>query len=419
MNKHFIALFIFCIFGVIYYLGSFTKIPFGDCIGFVLSVEKDEWATTATAMSHFLYINTVLLIKSLTTLNAIEASRLLMIISGAATVSAIYLSVKSLVKKEWISITSAFVFGFSFSFWRNVEIIEVYAYNSLWVSLFCLSIIKTFSENKKKYIILSSLFLGLGLWVHIQDIFLIPSLLVFLFCFKHEKKYVYYSLLLFVVLFSSLFIVNISQGLPFSSPYASDEGTWVEDTFRKAPIQYVKDFFVSLVYLVYNFNFFTFFGIAGCILLYQSNRKMFFVFLSGAVCVYGFSTFYAVSDNYVFFLPFNIIFAISIGYGLSSARYASLRKISWVALLIPLGYFLCYILVFSTEKGKEMHAFKNYKGGLNYYLLPWMNNNVGILEFTIDQKEAPEIISWMTRNAVEYTEILKRKGYTEKEIRKL
>ncbi|TZG00206.1 DUF2723 domain-containing protein (plasmid) [Chryseobacterium panacisoli] len=419
MNKYLSAVFLFIIFLGIYYFGSFSKIPFADCVGFVLSAEKGIWETTASATSHFLYTNTVIFIKNLAGINAIEASRFLVVFSGAATVSVIYLTVKSISKTEWASLTAAFVFGFSFSFWRNAEIVEVYTYNSLWVSLFFFSVIKTFTENKRIYIVLSSVFLGISLWVHIQNILLIPALLIFLFYFRNEKKYAAASLFIFAALFGSLFILNISQGLPFKLPYSSDQGTWVEDSLKKSTVQYVKDFFQSFAYLIYNFNVFTFFGVAGVLILYKTNRKMFFVFAAGAVCVYGFSTFYAVSDNYVFFLPFNIIFALSIGYGLSSAKYARLRRFSWVCLLIPAGYLLFYKVVFLTEKGKEFHASKEYKGGLDYYVLPWMNNNVGILEFTIDKKQAPEPIEWMTISAVEYIKVLKSKGYTEEQIRKL
>ncbi|AZA78156.1 DUF2723 domain-containing protein [Chryseobacterium sp. G0186] len=419
MTKYLSATVLFFIFLVIYYIGSFTKIPFADCVGFVLSVENGEFETAATATSHFLYTNTAILIKNLLGLNAIEASRFLVVASGAATVSVIYLTVKSITKTEWASITAAFVFGFSFSFWRNAEIVEVYTYNSLWVSLFFFSTTKAFIEKKNIYIILSSLFLGISLWVHIQNILLIPALLLFLFYFRQEKKYAYPAIVLFIVLFSSLFILNISQGLPFKSPYSSEQGTWVEDSLQQTPVQLIKDFFISFIYLVYNFNIFIFFGVAGIILLYRSNRKMFYVFFAAALLVYGFSTFYIVSDNYVFFLPFNIIFALSIGYGLSSTRYSSFKKVSWICLFIPLGYILCYNIALSTEKGKEVHAFKKYKGGMNYYLLPWMNNNEGILEFTIDKKTAPEPIHWMTFSALEYIKVLKSKGYTEEEIKKL
>jgi len=419
MRKYLSALFLFFIFLVIYYSGSFTKIPFADCVGFVLDAEKGKFMTTATATTHFLYINTVILIKNITGLNGIGASRLLVVLSGAATVSVIYLTVKSITKTEWVSLTAAFVFGFSFSFWRNAEIVEVYTYNTLWIGLFFFSIIKTFIENKKQYILWAGIFLGISLWVHIQNILLIPAFLLFLFYFKSEKKYFYPSLLVFVLLFASLFILNISQGLSFKSPYSSDQGNWVEESFSKTFLQYVKDFFQSFAYLIYNFNVFTFFGVMGAVFLYKSDRKMFFVFLAGSLCVYGFATFYAVSDNYVFFLPFNIIFALSVGYGLSHPKYAALKKMSWVCLLIPLGYLLTYKAIFQTEKGKTFHNFKKYKGGLDYYMLPWMNDNVGILEFTIDKKTAPEPINWMTLSAIEYIKLMKSKGYTEEEIKKL
>ena len=208
MRKYLSALFLFFIFLVIYYSGSFTKIPFADCVGFVLDAEKGKFMTTATATTHFLYINTVILIKNITGLNGIEASRLLVVFSGAATVSVIYLTVKSITKTEWVSLTAAFVFGFSFSFWRNAEIVEVYTYNTLWISLFFFSMIKTFIENKKQYIVWAGIFLGISLWVHIQNILLIPAFLLFLLYFKAEKKYFYSSLLVFVLLFASLFIHN-------------------------------------------------------------------------------------------------------------------------------------------------------------------------------------------------------------------
>ncbi|WP_223606599.1 DUF2723 domain-containing protein [Chryseobacterium sp. OSA05B] len=419
MKKYLSALFLFFIFFVIYYSGSFSKIPFGDCVGFVLDAEKGKLATIATATTHFLYINTVILLKNITGFNGIEASRLLIVSSGAATVSIVYLTVKSITKTEWASLTAAFVFGFSFSFWRNAEIVEVYTYNTLWVSLFFFAIIRSFTENKKQYILWAGIFLGISLWVHIQNILLIPAFLVFLFYFKSEKKYFYPSLLAFGLLFASLFILNVTQGLPFKSPYSSDQGTWVDDSFKKTFIQYLKDFIQSLAYLIYNFNVFTFFGVMGAVFLYKSNRKMFFVFLAASLCVYGFSTFYAVSDNYVFFLPFNVIFALSVGYGLAHPKYAALKKVSWICLLIPLGYFIAYQSVLQTEKGKTFHSFKKYKGGLNYYMLPWMNGNEGILEFTIYQKTAPEPVNWMTVSAVEYIKLLKSKGYTEEEIKKL
>lgn len=419
MFKNLYAIFIFFIFIAIYYAGSFTRIPFADCVGFVHSVELGEYKTVATAITHILYVNTAIFIKNITGLDAIATSRLLIIGSAAATVSVIYLTVKSITKIEWVSITTAFVFGFSFSFWRNAEIVEVYTYNSLWISLFFFSMVKTFTEHKKNYIILSGLFLGISLWLHIQNILMIPGLFLFLYYFRAEKKYAYTSLIIFLILFLSLTVLNVAQGLPLNSPYTSEGAHWIQDTFKKTPKQYLLDFVQSIGYLIYNFNLFIFFGIIGMIALYRINKKMFFVFFTAAVCVYGFSTFYAVSDNYVFFIPFNMIFALSIGYGLALPKYAPLKKFSWICLLIPLGYYASYKMAFLTEKGRSFHEAKKYKGGLDYYLVPWMNNNVGILDFILEKKKSPDPMHWMLNGAHEYIELMKSKGYTEEDLKKL
>ncbi|WP_312994397.1 protein O-mannosyl-transferase family [Chryseobacterium flavum] len=419
MNKYLSAVFIFFIFLAIYYSGSFTKIPFADAIGFVLPAEQGDFVTTATATTHFLYINTVIFIKNISGANAIEASRFLIIVSASLTVSIIYCTVRSITKLEWVSIVSAFIFGFSFSFWKNAEIVEVYTYNSLWLSLFFFSVVRSFVNDKKKYIILSGVFLGISFWVHIQNILLIPAFILFIYYFRKERKYAYTSLLLFLLIFASITILNISQGLSLSSPYTSERGSWLSDSFKKTVTQYIQDLIKSVVYVIYNFNIFTVPGIAGIYFLYRSNKKMFLVFFIGSVCIYGFATFYAVTDNYVFFIPFNMIFALSVGYGLSRIKYPVVKKISWICLFIPLFYVLSLKVVSFTEKGQDFDHYKKYKGGLEYYMLPWMNNNVGILEFTIDKKTAPDPIFWMTEEAEKYIELLKSKGFTEEEIRKL
>jgi len=418
MKNTITAFLLFIAFTTIYYLGSFTRIPFADCVGFILTTEIGDFATSATATSHFLYVNTAILIKNIFGLNGIEANKVLVILSGAASVALVYFSVLSLRATQLMSIVAAIVFGFSFSFWRNAEIAEVYTYNSFWICLFFLCLIRSFYTDKKIYIILSGLFFGISLWVHIQNILMIPAFLLFIYHFRQEKKYAFISLVLFGSLFSFLFILNYLQGLPLNSPYSSDQGHWVEDSFKKSFSQYFFDLIKSVLYLVYNYTIFIFFGIIGIIALYQENKKMFYVFLLGSVFVYGFSTFYAVSDNYVFFLPFNIIFAIAIGFGFSK-KVEIFNKLKYACLLIPAFYIAAFTIVGQTEKGKEFDDFKAYKGGLNYYLLPWLNDNKGILEFVIDKKTATEAVNWMTASAEDYIKVLKEKGYTESEIRKL
>ena len=154
-------------------------------------------------------------------------------------------------------------------------------------------------------------------------------------------------------------------------------------------------------------------------LLFTTQPRIAWFILTASLAVYGFSTFYAVSDNYVFFIPFNILFAILIGVGLSKIQNKiMLKSFSFIAFLIPLFYIFSFSIAQNTEKGKNFGEFKSYKGGLNYYLLPWMNENVGIVEFTMENRKAPEKVNWMTYSALEYINLLKTKNIPEDEIKK-
>ncbi len=421
MKKTLYAGLLFFSFLVIYYIGSFSKIPFADCVGFVLITELDTFETVAISTSHILYCNTAILINKITGLGAIESNRFLVIFSAAFSVLFVYLTVRNLTKTNWNAAVAAIVFGFSFTFWKNAEIVEVYTYNALWIILFYLCMINSFvSKKNKNYIIFAGIFLGISIWVHIQNFLLIPAYILFLFYFKSEKKNVIYSLLSFAIIFSSIFILNLSQGYPLLSPFSSNQGHWIEDSFQKTFTQYALDLVKSVAYLLYNFNVFVIAGIIGMIKLYRENRKMFNIFFLASVLIYGFATFYAVSDNYIFFLPFNIIFALAIGYGLTSGKRLYFKKLSWICVLTPVLYYLAFSISISfVPQAKKFDYFKSYKGGLSYYMLPWMNNNKGILEFVIDKKTSPEPINWMIESVETYIQELKKKGYTESEIRKL
>lgn len=417
MNRYHTGLLLFLIFLGIYTWGSFARIPFGDGVAFAHMVETGKYITTATATSHFLYVNICIFIKNVFSISAIDANKTLIILSAAATVSFVYFSIDILTKKTLPSVIGAIVFGFSFSFWKNAEILEVYTLNALIISIFLYFTIKSFIDSSEKSIFLSGLFLGISLWAHIQNVLFIPAFLLFIYYFKNNRKWAGLSLAMFVLLFSSLFILNTVQGLPLNSPYSSGQGSWVENSFKKTATQYSSDFVKSILYLIYNFTIFIFFAFVGIKMLFKENKKMFYTFFLASLCVYGFATFYAVSDNYVFFIPFNLIFAIAIGYGISF-KNVHIFKTAVLALMIPLFYVSCYKLAFFSEKAKEFNDFKSYKGGLEFYLLPWMNTNKGIIEFVIDKKESPET-NWMKEGTQDYINFLKSKGHTEKEIRKL
>ncbi|MBN9337706.1 MAG: hypothetical protein J0I88_07650, partial [Chryseobacterium sp.] len=136
MNKKTITFLIFLVFLVIYYAGSFSKISFGDCIGFVLDVEKREFLLDFMPLTHFLYMNTAIFFSKYLAMDSVLVMRLMSVVPAAITVSLVFVLIKEFVEENWIALMSTSVFGFCFTFWRSAETIEVYTFNAFWIILF-------------------------------------------------------------------------------------------------------------------------------------------------------------------------------------------------------------------------------------------------------------------------------------------
>lgn len=407
-------LILFLIFVFTYALGSFSRVPFGDCIGFVIAPEKGEFTWSTSTYSHFLFTNTIVLIKKiLPFIESIEIARWTTIISAALCISILYKSVFLLTKNTFASVTASVIFGLGFSFWRNAEIIEVYTFNLLIVSGFLYYTLSFFILNKEKHLLVASFILGISLFSHIQNILFYPAILL-LILRKPTKKIQIFSFLILSILFVLLFSFPFFRGENLSTVYSSGV---VSDKIINVNI--IKNLANALGYLVYNYWYFVIFAFAGGGYLFKQNRSLFnFLVLSG-VPIFIFSTIFGVSDNYVFYIPFNYIIAIFIGVGFTKLFAFKYRKLwAFSTILIPLFYIASLNIVSKIPKAERFNQTKAYKGGLVYYLLPWMNNNVGIIEFTIDKKIAPDDMKWMTDSANEFIN-LKSKEMSKTEIKKL
>ena len=93
--------------------------------------------------------------------------------------------------------------------------------------------------------------------------------------------------------------------------------TWVSDSYTKAYNEYIKDFGKAIIYLIYNFWFLNFLILYIPFKTIFKNKIVIFLAIFG-LPVFIFSSIYAVSDNYVFFLNFNLAYLIVICYGLQN-----------------------------------------------------------------------------------------------------
>lgn len=422
MHKNLISFLVFIFFGIIYYLGSFDKIPFADSADIVTDYMHANFDWKVLSTNHFLFLNTcVIFQKFVSPIYAPEIGKFVNIISAALTMSILYRCFFDFVKTSWVAIVSCIIFGLSFSFWKISEILEVYAFNTIWIALYFLFVTKYLNNRGLKDLVLAGLFLGLGQLSHIQNFLLIPSFIVLIAITKSSLKVTSVALTAFSIPISLMILINIIADVPLSNIFLSDRGTWIADTFHKSFFEYFQNFLKSILYLIYNFNIFVIIGIMGIIRIYKDNKSFFWVFSTAGFLIYSFATFYEVSDNYVYFIGFYIIFTMAIGYEiLYLSKKHRIKAIVFVlAAITPLYYFGTYKIADSIKYTQSFKNHKEYKGGLKYYLLPWMNNNVGIIGFVIDKKSAPEKITWMQGSAEQIIEYLKEQGFTEEEIKKL
>ncbi|MFL9834936.1 protein O-mannosyl-transferase family [Chryseobacterium terrae] len=419
MNKKLISFFLFLSFLNIYYLSSFSKISFGDGIGFLLDVEKELFTNQVTPLSHFLYLNTAVFLTKYCGVDSIMTMRLASVVPAALSIAFLYIIIKELIAENWIAITCSIVFGLGFTFWRSASTIEVYTFNAIWIIFFLIYSLKSLKKPSLINLLLTGFFLGVSMWVHIQNIMLIPAYFVILYQLRNSKKNIFISVSIFTLIFCTMFLVNHLAYIPVKYTFLTGTGTWIEDTFRQGFSELLKDVIKSFLFLLYNFNIFLIFLPYGIREIYINHKNIFPFIVASFVFTFGFATFYAVSDNYVFFIPSYIIIIILIGYGIKflSAKY-KLKKLQLITFLIPLFYIGCYKIASNVDATKTFRQEKAYKGGLSYYMLPWLHNNLGCIEFTLKKRTSIDNVEELRRQSLEFVK-LREKYQNREEVIKL
>ena len=424
MKKYIYHLILSIVFIIIYRIGSFSKIPFGDSIGKVLDVEMNKFNLETYSVTHFLYQNfTVLIYKILPLVDPIEIGRWVNIISAVVVLNILFIIIKQNTKNDWVALIGTILFGFSFTFWKNTENIEVYTFSLVWISLYSLYSLKFIKNKSSRTLFVSGIILGGSFLCHVQGILLIPSYLFLCYLiFKknvNQKHYLLYTLIPFVFL-AILYIYPIINNEPIKNVLSSVENSWVSDSLNKGIFDYSKDFIKAIGYIIYNFWGFSLLFFFIPLKTFNKNNFLMFLLIFG-LPVFCFSTIYAVSDNYVFFLNFNFSYIIILCIGLTYfiQKFPNFKMvITLLILLTPLYYYSVKEISIQTNIGQEFNQNKSYKGGLDYYLTPWLNNNKGIIELILSNKNINDDIIWMKEPTFKFIQLRSKKSSID-EIKKL
>lgn len=416
--KYFFKVLFFGILFCIYYVTSFDRVSFGDCMAYVNMVEQGELLPNASSADHFLYTNSMIIFKTITGLDSIVAIRLFDSLSAIIALFFVFKIIEALFNSSRYSFLGTVIFAFSFSFWRMASTIEVCTFNTIFLGAFLYYVICFFKTKDIKFLSLASLILGISFWIHVQNIMIIPSLFfLYFYTWKNLNLKTMPAVILFLGSSLALFIPSIILKENLTHVYGSSNAILIQGTFTKSIAQYLKDIVIACGYLIYNFWYFI---IPAIYSIWSRFKKPSYlnIFLAIAFIIpFAFGTFYNVSDNYVYFLgPYQIFLLYIIdGIILLSKKRKAFYQFSWIlALTIPLMYIVSYQILIQLKSVKKFDAEKSYKGGLSYYTYPWMINNKGILEITIDNKPTSEPIPWMLKSAKDYINIRKDKETLEK-----
>ncbi|MDX2189479.1 MAG: DUF2723 domain-containing protein [Bacteroidota bacterium] len=373
----------------VYFINSNTSIGFGDALGFVWASECCfQLGTNAT--SHFLYVNFLrLLVIMFSYFDAFQIASFVSILFSLITLLLVYCTSFKISDSSWASVISVIILAFSFTYWRQTEIVEVYTFNLAFLTLlFFLSTIVLIDESKRQIIFLISILMGISLWIHIQNILIFPAFIYL--CYVVDKQWIN----VLVKLIPASLIGLLLFVLPFITNQNSVMSVLVENTFflSKAIDHDVYYYFNSLLknvgFLLYNLHLFLFFSIWGLIKLFKKYPRVgFFYFLVG-LPYFVFPIFYDVPDNYVFALVFYLVLAITSVFGIDDfIKKQFIQKLKIVVVLVaftlsPALYFSVYKLSENISHLDKIKESKAYKGGFKYLLWPGMRNNVSLIEYS-------------------------------------
>ncbi len=311
---------------------------------------------------------------------------------ASATVVLLYRIILDLTEKALVSAVSALLFAFSFTFWSQAEIAEVYTLHTFFLTILIYLLMMLRRTGDRRVLYLLSFTFGLSLTHHMSTVLLAPAALYFVLAGRRKELLqvptVAFSLVFLLIGFSVYLFIPMRSHLPAPFDYPQlhgvDAGTitgfsWLmtgkiveADMFQYSLADLDEQITFYLIKLLRDFLYVGFaLGLYGALVQLHRDRRIFFFFLLAFLTYAGFFVDYGVVDQHVFFIPSFLLWAIWIGSGLSGLseklspqddrrswkRAASYCFPGALILLVVLSYSKgSLILDFRDNRGPDEYA---------------------------------------------------------------
>jgi hypothetical protein len=410
--------------GSVYWLERSRGPGWGDSLAFLLSaVQGFSWSVNATA--HFLYAHlNAGLVEFLPWADPVVLLTVVSIIFALLTLARVYQIGAVLTGDRYAAMLAALAFGFSFTFWRQAEQVEVYTCAAFLTASALHAVFRDVQSGSYRHVAAAGIWFGLAALAHIQTVLLLPFFLLYVcLAWRAGKSRRAVGLSLSAAGGAFLLLIVPAAVLPeYTVGSVFFSFGFREEVFHFSLSGLLGGFGISLAYLAYAFHVHLPAMLKGFLDTRREAPLAWGLALTGALPVWAFAMRYPVSDQYVFFLDAYLFLAVfcAFGYRSYTARLGRYGRVAVAAAAIaasPLVYGAAMAIAPHVPRLAAFGDQKAYKGGLAYYLWPGLRAipdfetalraeaETGLPPQTVES----ELWSRLRMNAREYHAILEKR----------
>jgi hypothetical protein len=286
-----------------------------------------------------LYIQLGKLLTLLPYIDGPFAINLFSALMASFTVLLLYMIIEYLEGERLASAVASLLFAFSFTFWWQAEIAEVYTLHAFFLVLMLYLLLKMRYTDDRRIFFLLSFIMGLSFTHHMSTVLMIPAVVYFVWVYRRREilsiRILLPSVVMFVIGLSVYLFIPMRAHLPppFNYPqiHGVDPGEaiglfWLvtgrivkADMFQYGLGELDKPITYYFVILMRDFLYVGFLlGIYGALSQFHRDRRTFLTIFLAFLTYFVFFVNYGVTDQYVFFIPSFLFWSIWIGVGLSA-----------------------------------------------------------------------------------------------------
>lgn len=258
---------------------------------------------------------------------------------AALAVSVVYFIALKLAKSRTAGVLSALTFAFSYTFWSQATIAEVYTLNVFFIALLILLLLKWKENPEPKWLYAFSFLFGLGMTNHLSLILIFPACLYFIIANNNKKILHPRKLCIMTALFAAGLLIYLylplralynpimNWGNPITFTALVEQITGVGYHHYFMPSSALLNLRFALYFLLLQFPLTLGFSMVTIFTKWKTEKISLIFLVLIAVFNIAYNICYSIHDIIVYYIPAYLILSIFIGIGIKATIDFLLRKV--------------------------------------------------------------------------------------------